>query len=672
MKPKLLLFAFILGGYTSLIGQVYIWEAFDAGQMPPAGWTINAYYNQWSINNTDNAGGFSPEAMFTYISATGTSRLISPSVDLTGKTSIKLSFKHFYDWYDNGPKIGVATRSNNGAWNVVWETAPSGNVGPQQKDFDINNGDVGSSTFQLCFYITGNLYNVDYWYIDNILLFVPLNLDAGILRITTPLYFSDPAPVTGTILNFGTTTISTAEINWQLDGGTVFTSTFTGLSLPTLGTYDFSCSDLVTAPIGAHVLTAWINKINGNSDNDDGNDTLEKTVNNVCHIISQVPIFEEFTSSTCDPCAAFNTDFVPWCQSNENQITLVKYQMNWPGAGDPYYTAEGEVRKTYYDVGWVPWLETNGTFVNNDMESVQDAYDKAITKPGLMDIAASHSLSGTTINVTASILPFYSFSNMKVHIIVFEHVTTQNATTNGETEFHHVMMKMMPDANGTTVNFSDRVPYTLTLSTDLAGTNIEEYSDLGILVLVQDFASKEIYQSAYSSPDVNYNNDAHLSGIEVNGSAIPGFDPNIFTYNYTIPVGTVMVPDVSGIPADVKSTVIVVPAYILPGATTIDVFGEDLVSYQTYTVNFAWPFGQKENKINPLRVYPNPSQGIVYIMGADHSSISVLSPTGTELARYDNFTGNSLNLNSLPSGIYYINIRKTDGTVINHKVVIVK
>jgi hypothetical protein len=234
------------------------------------------------------------------------------------------------------------------------------------------------------------------------------------------------------------------------------------------------------------------------------------------------------------------------------------------------------------------------------------------------------------------------------------------------------MMKMMPDAFGTTVNFSDRVPYTLTLSADLAGTNVEEYDDLGVLVLVQNFNSKEIYQSEYSVENGTYNTEAHLSSIKVDGSDLAGFDPNTFNYNYTLAGGATVVPGVVGVPVDDKATVIVVPAYQLPGTTTIDVFGEDLVTHLTYSVNLDWAIGQNENMINPVIVYPNPSAGTVYIMGADHSRISVLSTSGVELVRFDDFTGTTLNLNSLSSGVYSINILKTDGSVIKHKIVIVR
>jgi hypothetical protein len=40
MKRKLLLFAAILASCTTLFGQAFVWEGFDASQMPPTGWTI--------------------------------------------------------------------------------------------------------------------------------------------------------------------------------------------------------------------------------------------------------------------------------------------------------------------------------------------------------------------------------------------------------------------------------------------------------------------------------------------------------------------------------------------------------------------------------------------------------------------------------------------------------
>ncbi len=653
-------------------GQTFVWEAFDAGQMPPTDWTIDGLEAQWSTSNTANAGGAAPEAMFSWTSATSVTRFISPSLDLTGLTSVQLSFKHMYDWYSNpAPLVGVATRSAGGPWTSVWEITPTGNVGPEQVDMTISNSDVGAADFQFCFYLDGNFYNLDYYYLDNILLFNPLNLDGAMTALTTPTYIEGPTGVTGTVMNMGVTTITSLDIDWQLDGGPVHSTSFTGLSMATQDTYDFLCTDLVNAPVGEHTLTAWIDKVNGATDDDQSNDTLSKPLIKPSHVVPRKPCFEEFTSSTCPPCATFNLGgFVTWCQTMADDITLVKYQMDWPGAGDPYYTAEGGERRMYYGVGWVPWLVTNGAFVETNMGAVQTAYDQAILQPGLASIAAAHELANHVITVNATVLPFADFTNTVLHIVVFEYMTTGNVGTNGETEFHHVMMKMMPDASGTTQDMFDRNPFTVSETVDLTGTNVEEWDDLGVLVLVQDYVTREVLQSFYSVENGTFADEARLDNILVDGISLPGFDPDVFDYDVEVP-GGVLIPEIEGIPMDPNAIVIVEPALEIPGTTIIDVFAEDLSTQNTYSVNFIFAVGQDENKANAVRVYPNPSAGNIYIHGADHANVSVYSSTGLRVKSIKNFSNTVLNLMDLSDGVYMLRIQKEDGTMIQKKIVIV-
>lgn len=653
-------------------GQTFIWEGFDGGQMPPAGWTFDGYAAQWSISNTANAGGTSPEGMFTYISANSTSRFISPVCDLTGLTSVQISFKHMYDWYSNpAPKVGVATRSGGGVWNSVWEITPTGNVGPQQIDLNVTNSDVGAPDFQFCLYVNGNFYNLDYWYIDNILLFNPLNLDGALTSITTPTFIGGPTAVTGTVMNMGLTTITSLDIDWQLNNGPVHSTSITALSVPLQGIYSFTCTDLLDATIGTHTLTVWINKVNGVTDDDQDNDTLQKTIKKACNIIPRKPCFEEFTSSTCAPCASFNNGFVPWCITNEDDITLIKYQMNWPGVGDPYYTLEGGTRRDYYGVGWVPWLNCNGSYVETDMGAVQTAFNVAQQQPGLLDLVASHELNGTQMTVNLTALPFVNFTNTMVQVIVFEYMTTGNIMTNGETEFHHVMMKMMPDGNGTTTDLADRQPYSLEQTQDLAGTHVEEWDDLGVLVFVQDLQSQEIYQSFYSVENGVFNTEAHLDDITVDGTSLAGFDPDVFDYDLEVP-GGVLIPEIAGIPIDPNATVIVVPATAIPGTTTIDVFAEDLSTHFTYFVNLIWAVGQDENNRETIRIYPNPTSGLVNITGAAHASIEVYAAGGIQVKSVEDFMSQTLNLTDLSEGVYMISIRTEKGNLIRKKVVVLK
>jgi len=86
----------------------------------------------------------------------------------------------------------------------------------------------------------------------------------------------------------------------------------------------------------------------------------------------------------------------------------------------------------------------------------------------------------------------------KLLLIVLEKLTTGNVGNNGETEFEHVMMKMVPDAYGTTINLVDREPVTISQSVDLSGTFIEEYDDLGVVIIIQNIATAEVHQSGYA------------------------------------------------------------------------------------------------------------------------------------------------------------------------------
>jgi len=673
MKSKLLFFALFMALAPAIFGQTFFWESFDEGQMPPTGWSLNGLPAQWSIGNSNNAGGLAPEGKFTYVSQNTTTRLISPMVNLTGLTTVKFSFKFYYDWYANpAPKIGIATRSHSGTWTSAWDTIPTSTIGPLQEDIDIADADVGQTEFQVCIYITGNMYNLNYVYVDNLLLFNPLNRDAAMISLSaTPSYFADPIPVQGTILNAGITTITDLDVDWQLDGGSIHSSTFTGLSLATQDMYDFTCTDLLAATIGQHNLKVWIKNVNGSPDDYQANDTLAKTLNRVCHTIPKKPLFEEFTSSTCSPCAAFNSSFVPWCDTHDSDITLIKYQMNWPGNGDPYYTAEGGVRRDFYGVSFVPDLYCNGAEVATSLPDVQVAYNQALTQIGMMDIVATHTLTGHVIDVTATVLPFTNFTNCNLYLVVMEKVTYNNIGTNGETSFEHVMMKMIPDANGTALNLVDRIPFTYTQSVDLTGTHIERWNDLLVGVLVQDQTYKIVYQSAYSTENGTLGTEARLSSIKQDGTLLAGFSPDVFDYEVKLPIGTVVVPEITATPIDTNSVVIIVPTNELPGTTTIDVFAQDLVTHELYSVDFEIAgVGINDPKVKNVVAYPNPSTGTVFLLNADHAVVTVTTAGGDVVKTIPDFNGTSVNLGSLPKGVYILSVEKADKTIIRKKIVL--
>ena len=65
------------------------------------------------------------------------------------------------------------------------------------------------------------------------------------------------------------------------------------------------------------------------------------------------PMMESFTSSTCGPCVAGNTNVASVLSNYSITTPILKYQMSWPGAEILTHTDEGGDRRVYYSVNSV-------------------------------------------------------------------------------------------------------------------------------------------------------------------------------------------------------------------------------------------------------------------------------------------------------------------------------
>jgi len=154
-------------------GDILLFEEFTGGTIP-AGWSVvgPAGLTNWSVVNTGNAGGTAPELRFGWSpSFVGLSAIMTGVINTDGLSELQLEFKHFVDWYSTTFTCGVATTIDGGAtWEPVWTINPTGNVGPETVTVTINNAHVGNPNFQLGIFYDGDSFEIDYWYIDNIIL----------------------------------------------------------------------------------------------------------------------------------------------------------------------------------------------------------------------------------------------------------------------------------------------------------------------------------------------------------------------------------------------------------------------------------------------------------------------------------------------------------------------
>jgi hypothetical protein len=515
MKKQLHLLIFLLMFSLMVSSQTLVIEDFSGGNMPPAGWTIDAHSANWSNVATTNAGGTSPEARFFYSpSFNDISRLISPVINTDGFTSLTLTFRHFLDDYSgNAYSLGVATRASSGPWNVAWTVSPTGDIGPELKVIQITTSDVGSADFEFCIFFDGNSYNLDNWYIDDIELSVTVDRDIALAKMDIPRFSEgDTLDVTGTLLNMGLDPVVSFDIYYQIDDGNPVMQNYPGNNIPLGETYDFTFDDPLNLDPGNYIIKMWTANANGaGPDDNPANDTATLDLHVASMAVDRRPLFEEFTSSTCGPCANFNSNtFNPFVEVHGDEITLVKYQMSWPQSGDPYYTEEGGVRRQYYGVSYVPDLYTDGMQTPTTSSGVNNAFNSSMESRAFMDLYAYHVIDGDMVTVNLDIMSYIG-GEVVAYIVVFENITTGNVGSNGETEFHHVMMKMIPDAEGTSVTLTDGETTSLEGSADMSTTFVEEMDDLGVAVFVQEATSKMIFQSAYSVESMVGLGESHRS-----------------------------------------------------------------------------------------------------------------------------------------------------------------
>lgn len=268
---------------------------------------------------------------------------------------------------------------------------------------------------------------------------------------------------------------------------------------------------------GEHTLKIFPTKINETEITGANEESLVFILVDESQLTQQyVPLFEGFTASTCPPCATANSYLNPALAElqNEGAINVIKYQMYFPNAGDPYYISGNKTRMEYYDgiFGWdgywgVPApiyngmeeiTSWNGQYWSDLIKQLKSKATEDHQKKAVMAIditKAEMDLETSKINLELTVTSSLATKG-SVFAIVVEKTTTGNRGSNGEKEFHNVAMKFATSATGVERSFEPGTPVSFSYSTSMKNTKVEEMADLQIVCFVQDNESGYIFQSA--------------------------------------------------------------------------------------------------------------------------------------------------------------------------------
>lgn len=496
-KTLLLTLALLISiSITAQKRSVLLRETFDS-MSAPLGWiTSENASDNWDISTTNYAGGEANELKFNSTpQALGISRIITTPVDLTGISSVTISFRHFFDKKGMSSLIGVATSSNNGqTWSVAWSQTYS-ETGQYNVIKSVKTPDMNKSNVLFCIYFQGNSTSINSWYFDDLEITTMEAIDAKAQSIDIPnIIPAGENDIVFSLQNTGSETISSFDASFEIDNQTI-TETFE-TQLAQFETKQFTFKNTINLTPDIYNAKLEITSVNKQDDNNPINNSSQKNITVALSGTQRLPMIEHFSSSTCGSCVNLDGAMKEFTANNTGKFVYTKYPMNWPGSGDPYYSADGNERKNFYSVGSVPYMAFNGKD-HGYKAPTQEELDAIYNSPAFVNIKGSFSVEENNINIIADIMSYVDLNNIKVYISLNEKTTTENVGTNGLTEFHHIMMKMFPDAKGNATQLETGKYQRYEFSYNLENTFVEETDDLEVAVWIQDIDTREIYNSAY-------------------------------------------------------------------------------------------------------------------------------------------------------------------------------
>lgn len=269
------------------------YEDFE-GTFPPTGWT--------TIDNAGNGGNWlrsdatgEPNEI-TYFGTTasghsaaadpdalGTSYawdadLITPPIDLTSLTTADLEFEsNFQDYAGNGDAYVDITTNGGTSWTNIWSRSTDQSSSGEFMSFNI--GAYTGNTIQVRFTYQCTSNTTWYWHIDNVSIVTTLPLDAGMISIDGPAEPATPGAnnVEATIQNFGSNTLTSATVNWSVNGTVQAPYSWSGslANGATDGPLTLGSANFVS---GMNEIAVWSSNPNGSADPNPANDTAKASI----------------------------------------------------------------------------------------------------------------------------------------------------------------------------------------------------------------------------------------------------------------------------------------------------------------------------------------------------------------------------------------------------------
>ena len=300
--------------------------------------------------------------------------------------------------------------------------------------------------------------------------------------------------------------------------------------------------------------------------------------------------------------------------------------------------------------------------------------DNSYNEAAFVDIKGAFNVEGKTINVAADVMSYVNLKNVKTFISVNEKTTTGNVGTNGETEFHHIMMKMLNDANGNDTEIESGEYQRFEFTYNMDTTNVEDMNDLEVAVWVQNLVSGEVFNSSFlyeytehPYPARNLEVAEADNNLQITWEAPEKNNPtgyNVYVNNELVANNTT---ELSHIVVKESDLYIVEVVALYDNKKSVSVINtsfeiEDDDNDENDTTNVI------SNYENRFEIYPNPVSDRLYI------ETQTMTQTMT-IEIYDIYGRRQqlsaiscqpsvIDVENLKSGIYFVKVRTEEGDIV--------
>lgn len=286
-----LIFSLLMMACLNGQGQTFfIKENFSnaSGTTPPQGWESIRLAGGSGVgfrfdNSTNLQVPYPLQAPFAVFDPTatpwqGTSQTVtleSPEIDLSGVSSLLLSVDHKY-LTGSGATGRIQTYADN-VWTDV-AVLNTSTAGVETATFDVSALLAGKRIGRIRFMWSGK--GEGNWLIDNVKLYAPANLDAGISSIDVP---KDPfgegqTDISVSLLNYGSTMLNNTKIRWSVNGVQQPDHNWSGSLLFAQKKSAIRIGQMNLRAGVSYLFKIWSEDPNGQYDDNPSNDTIVRTL----------------------------------------------------------------------------------------------------------------------------------------------------------------------------------------------------------------------------------------------------------------------------------------------------------------------------------------------------------------------------------------------------------